>query len=343
MVLQDNPTKESKGKKVVVNTRNSRAVPCNWKYPNCGNTTRDSSGYCSSHRTLAARISGDSLVYAKGETVIANRSHYVLDQKQRSTIYDRNAARLESYPIITVNKTPDDEYRAIIQNLTRNEVAARGITLTDKHKDGAVNVVAVTRHDKSDALYEASSIVAEVWANRLDEMEGQDTNSVDTYDSYVEAIAYARDWNKEIAELEKAKAIQPNGRTISFSQDRKSAQLVIKVYHQPKHNPEGFVEYDVVSFENELRSIKHDDGTESYIPHMTIDTPRSYRVKVDPETRQPKRYAGRDWSDIANGLIAKVSKLVAESNKFGVASEDGRIRLPTGWELRSKNAELKSR
>ena len=328
---------------VVNNTRNSRSVPCNWKYPNCKNTTRDSSGYCSVHRPLAARISGDNLIYGRGETVIANRSHHVLDQKQRGTIYDRNAALLESYPVITINETDKGEYRALIQNLTKSEVAARGITITEKHKDGASNVVAVTRPDKNEALFEATSIVAEVWSNRLDGMEGQDPNSVDTYDSYVEAIAYARDWSKEIAEVEKANAMQPNGRTISFSQDRKSKQLVIKVYHQPKHNPQGFVEYDLVSFENQIRSIKHADGAESFIPHMIIDTPRSYQVKVDPNTHEPKRHAGREWTAVTNGLIAKVSKLVAESNKFGVASEDGRLRLPTGWELRSKNAESKSR
>ena len=328
---------------MVANTRNSRAVPCNWKYPNCGNTTRDTSGYCPRHRPLAARISGESLVYAKGETVIGNRSHYVMDKNQRSNTYVKNAQRLEEYPVITISQTPIGEYRALIQNLTKDEVKARGITLSDKHKEGAVNAVAVTRPSKDDALFEASSIVAEVWSNRLEAMEDTDPEAVDTYDSYVEAIAYARDWNKEIAEVEKTSGMGANGRTIGFSQDRKSKQLVIKVYHQPKNNPQGFIEYDVVSFDNQIRAINHGDGTESFLPHMNIDVARSYRVKVDPATHEPKRYAGKEWGLITNGLIAKVSKLVAESNKFGVSSDDGRLRLPTGWELRSKHAESKRR
>lgn len=325
------------------NTRNSRAVPCNWKFPNCKNTTRDNSGYCQQHRTLAARISGNDLVFGNGETIIENRSKYVLDPSQRGNIYDRIAPRLEEYPVITINETSTGEYRALIENLTRSEVAARGITLTDRHQDGAVNAVSVTRADKNEALYEASAIVADIWANRLEALESTDPNSVDTYDSFVEAIAYARDWTKEIASVEANKGIAPNGRTISFSEDRKSKQLVIKVYHQPKHNPQGFVEYDLVSFENQIRSIKHPDGSESFLPHMTIDGPRSYQVKVDPENGQPKRFITKDWEPVTAGIITKVSKLVAESNKFGVSSDDGRIRLPTGWELRSKYSELQAR
>lgn len=290
---------------------------------------------------LTARISGDNLVYGKGETVIANRSHYVIDQNRRTAIYNNNHVQLEQYPIITINETTDNRYRAIIQNVSRNEVAARGITLTDKHKVEAVNSIAVTRDNKEEALYEASTIVAEIWSKRLDAMENSNPELVDTYDSYVEAIAYARDWNKEIEEVEKSNNLSANGRTISFSQDRKSKQLVIKIYHQPKTNPDGFVEYDVVSFDNQIRSVKNSDNTESYLPHMVIDVPRSYRMKVDVDSGEPKRHVGRDWSPLTTGLVNKVSKLVAESNKFGVASEDGRLRLPTGWEIRTKNAELK--
>jgi hypothetical protein len=323
----------------VSNTRNSRAVPCNWKYPNCGNTTRDNSGYCDRHRTLTSRISGEDLRYAGGETMVGNRSKYVVNGSKRDNIYKMNAALLESYPVITINETPSGEYRAVIQNLTRTEVAARGITLTEHHKEGAVNAVAVTRESKDDALYESTAIVADLWATRLEGVASIDDDAIDTYDSYVEAIAYARDWAKEIAEVEDNRGAEHTGRSISFSQDRRTKQLVIKIYHQPKNNPDGYVEYDHVSFDNQIKSIKHPDGSESFLPHMRIDPKRSYRVKVDPDTHEPKRHLGKDWEPVTLGLLSKVSKLVAESNKFGVSSEDGRLRLPTGWEIRSKNAE----
>jgi len=317
------------------NTRNSRAVQCNWKNPNCRNKTRNISTYCSIHEPLAARISNDKNRYASTNTYIRNTSEYVINQESRQKIYESNAQLLETYPGMKLISLPEGTHRVIISQLTKDEVAARGITITDKHQDGAVNSVSVTRDTKEEAIFEASAIAAEIWANRIDALSEQ--GRVDVYDSYTEAVAYARDWKKEITESEQQLGIESTGRSIVFSEDRKSKQVTIKIYHQSRENPTGFIEYDCITFQNKLRSVTQKDGSEIYIPHMVIDKPRSYTVTVD-ERGEPKRNVANQFKPITDALIAKVSKLVAESNKFGVARSDGKLQLPTGWELRSKNA-----
>lgn len=325
---------------VTRNSRNSRAVQCNWKFPNCKNRTRDTSGYCQVHRTLAARVSGDNLMYGKGETEIGNRSRFTADAGIRSSVYAKVSEVLESYPVINISSSQVDgktAYRATINHMTKEDLVASGVELHPSDKEGFNNVVALTRDSEDEALYAATTVAASAWDRRVAAIEAQNPEMVDIYDSAVEAIAYARDWQGVISELEMKHGLAATGRSISFSHDTESNELSMKVYHQSKN--EGTAPHDHITFSNLIRFVPQKDGSTSYIPNTVINWERSYS-SPDGAKRNTFGSEGGTWeSPITAELTTRVSRLVADSNKFGLADTDGRLKIPTGWEMRSKSKE----